>query len=1317
MADGDAASPALAFHESLHGRIPGQGCLFMQACDETRSNKSGRTAKARKWVGVNDGGLFIAEEPAGAKAGGPLGVSRLVQARDLHKVVIQKKNVRRFGGLSRPVVTSTEHVVLVKSKAGPPDTLLQLVADKADVPETSGPVKLAAALSGVHRQATGGDELPVEMRTAEDKRKASDEAVLTRPPGYEPPADDREPQGQVPGAGPLGGPASPAGAPANTPPQIWFASLVKPELSGAYAYSGQEDGKPQWTRDNGAVIYQHTSGRWAVTDKVSKEAGDVQIVSSEVAQGRMPHEMLKGWCVMENSTWEVQATTQAAAHPELGVPLLRQTELAGLFSSALKLSDYYKAQCVPHTAEQRERVKAVDGDLTEARERLNEVLGENTALLRPISSGSSLTPEELERVKELSGMLVHMRAEMRHKVSCVEEALGMSSSDTREPGVAAAEPDPLRTTEPVSRYAPLTAGTAPTTEARRHPDDGLMWGYTMQSSSLTQNGDTLLKFTCKADIFTSAKESLCPSALAITDTTLYICSIVDGKVLCPAAANALVRLTSYKDRRMLGIALSNNMYAYTNTPGKHAHTHTHTQATVHPRLGNRAPPGAVPDKAVPAHAADVRRTGRRGEGAGDAQAPRPASSRRRTLGEGAPVPDRRGDQVEGVSCKRKGGVPEGMRSPHAAHTHTYAQDCEDLRVSEEDRASETLKAAAAEKEQHRCELAVLRSEHEEAAVRWAVEREEAQCWLHVVGDTVRSLGTEGERWGRRAQDDVRAEQARMVLASTAIVERTERLDIALAESDERAAAAMSIVHPVAYAALSEAMQGAEKTERYSIFFLYAHELAHLVGRHNSGIVDAASAGHAALVRMRHDMVSTETDLAALRETYDTLSAEHTAEVNKTGALLRSNKVLSGSLSSCRFADIARVQVDSVQLVEDTNRRRLEMECLVQKQLTALEHAQRCIEDGGASSGKLASALAMHVHAAGVEADGIAQGQLSETGVRHLQSACARMGPCFGKLQEANKRALDNAATVLRAVSAGFVSKQSEHLWADGAQYVAYLQPAVYPEREGWLFFNQNPVLCPQEWSKRYFVFSGGVLRYKHPNSGKFVRLFSIETVVSVTPQVHKESLSSHQSPQRLRQTPTEGNYFSVEMAGSDPFTKFSCLSKADQVDWVSLLRSAVRSHLEHTGRRVSAAASAPSPPAKSAAGRRQRPQPDSEQAPESPPSSDAASPPPPAPLRTVPAAAREQITPSHPPRESAFQATPSYPGFVPPASGPSCVPRASGAGDDRAFDDERSDTVWEDDASDNSVGEDDVSEPVVGTFAAPQRGAAVSACVIDHSMI
>eukprot|EP00754_Rhynchopus_humris_P042789 Rhum_TRINITY_DN275_c0_g1::Rhum_TRINITY_DN275_c0_g1_i1::g.996::m.996 len=1289
MADGDAASPGLAFHENVHGRIPGEGCLFMQACDETRSNKSGRTAKARRWVGVNGGGLFIAEEPAGARAGGPLGVSRLVQARDLQKVVIQKKNVRRFGGLSRPVVTSTEHVVLVKSKAGPPDTLLQLVADKADVPETSGPVKLAAALAGVHRQATGGDELLVEMRPAEDKRKASDEAVLTRPPGFEPPVDDREPPAEVPGAGPGGGPSSPALAPANTPPQIWFASLVKPELSGAYAYSGQEDGKPQWTRDNGAVIYQHTSGRWAVTDKVSKEAGDVQIVSSEVAQGRMPHEMLKGWCVMENSTWEVQATTQAAAHPELGVPLLRQTELAALFSSALKLSDYYKAQCVPHTAEQRERVKAVDADLSEARERLNAVLGENTALLRPISSGSSLTPEELERVKELSGLLVHMRADMRHKVSCVEEALGMASSDTREPGVAAAEPDPLRATEAVRRYAPLTAGAAPTTDADRHPDDRLMWGYTMQSSSLTQNGDTLLKFTCKADIFTSAKESLCPSALAITDTTLYICSIVDGKVLCPAAANALVRLTSYKDRRMLGIALSNNMQLYIHAwETEHLLVQYLTKLCPHMQQTYGVLDDEVEDPEM-----------------------------RKLLGLHPPAVERLEKELQYQTDEAT-----KWKEYLAKEKETYKKDCEDLRLSEEDRASGNLKAAAAEKEQHRCELAVVRSDHEEAAVRWAIEREEAQCWLHIVGDTVRSLGTEGERWGRRAQDDVRAEQARMVLASTAIVERTERLDIALAESDERASAAMSIVHPVAYAALSEAMQGAEKTERYSIFFLYAHELAHLVGRHNSGIVDAASAGHAALVRMRHDMVSTETDLAALRETYDTLSAEHTAEVNKTGALLRSNKVLSGSLTSCRFADIARVQVDSVQLVEDTNRRRLEMECLVMKQLAALEHAQRCLEEGGASSGKLASALAMHVHAAGVEADGIAQGQISEAGVRHLQSACARMGPCFGKLQEANKRALDNAATVLRAVAAGFVSKQSEHLWADGAQYVAYLQPAVYPEREGWLFFNQNPVLCPQEWNKRYFVFSGGVLRYKHPNSGRFVRLFSIETVVSVTPQVHKESLSSHQSPQRLRQTPTEGNYFSVETAGNDPFTKFSCLSKADQVDWVALLRNAVRTHLEHTGRRVSAAA--PSPPAK-AAGRRRRPQPDSEQGPESPQSSDdaaVASPPPPAvaPLRTVPAAVREQITPSHPPRESAFQAAPSYPGFVPPLSGPACVPRGSGAGDNGAFDDERSDTVWEDDdASDNTVGEDEnVSEPVVGTFAAPQRGAAAAAaCVIDHSMI
>ena len=445
--------------------------------------------------------------------------------------------------------------------------------------------------------------------------------------------------------------------------------------------------------------------------------------------------------------------------------------------------------------------------------------------------------------------------------------------------------------------------------------------------------------------------------------------------------------------------------------------------------------------------------------------------------------------------------------------------------------------------------------------------EEAACFLHILQGLTENLQGESHRWSLFAAKHIKKEKTQLLLASVATVEHSERNELHADEASSRSTLLSAAIHPLAYASLSYMMQGAERVERYTLIDAYANDMLFYTRQHLKGLIEVSSRSYEASKRMNNEKIALENDLNSFKEKHEALEQRFVDEVNTSGALMRSNKVLTSSLGACKYVDILRVKADGLHLMEEIGRSKIEMDSMQQRQLTALNFSERFLGMSDTTNENILTALQSHIKAAGLEAQCLVGGpaKYDDKSVAALNSACIRLRSGFERLRETTKQKTHLTHQILGAVTRGFATaSRGDFLWNDEQQYTDILQPAVYPTQEGWLQYNANPIIAPHNWKKRYFVFANGLLQYKHPNSSRFVKLFSVVGIVAVTPvEVPTDGPNSHSSP---RKSGADGNFFIVETISGDTMLKFSSKSADERHQWVSCLKKAISVHGTQIGR-------------------------------------------------------------------------------------------------------------------------------------------------------
>ena len=553
-----------------------------------RCEQHGNKSPHPRALGIDPFYIFLAEERKAPKKGKSPAIHRLafkdrLTFEDLLEVKIVSKGVRR---LRSPLKKQEEVTVLIQAKAGKHD--LMLTFSGKDGPNKMSATDVVAALRKAITEAHAAKTQETLKITEPEVKNVKNLAATANLKGTTADGDTPESPDNSP-------PSSPRGAPPGVPQKIWFVSVAKPEYTSVYSYESgalpasvsnqlspkkavvakgiteaqakrielqqavarQNAPRHVWCAADGQVLFLHQSQRWAVSDKKNAESNNVTLLSSHLAEGRLPHEMIHGWCALQGDDWETQPKTQATSDPDLGNALLEQASLTTCYQNCLRVFEYYKANCRPKNEAQKAEVAELDDMIGDLQQSFNEDFQANTELLRPVAAHSPLSEEEVLRVRRLGGKMSELRTTVRDKVRMVETLLGVKTALAETEADAA-----LLNAGKQERYAALSQEASAERPIVRHKDDTLGWGYTLQASQLTQNKDRLLKTTVKADVVTSKLEDLSPSAVAITDTAFYVCQFVDGKVSFVASGENIMKITLYRDWRKVSLLFSNGLYVF-----------------------------------------------------------------------------------------------------------------------------------------------------------------------------------------------------------------------------------------------------------------------------------------------------------------------------------------------------------------------------------------------------------------------------------------------------------------------------------------------------------------------------------------------------------------------------------------------------------------------------------------------------------------------------------------------------------------------------------------------------------------------------------
>ncbi|KAJ9444193.1 hypothetical protein DIPPA_23935 [Diplonema papillatum] len=359
--------------------------------------------------------------------------------------------------------------------------------------------------------------------------------------------------------------------PSGTPLNIWFVCAEKEEAAGQYSYNASvaHNGMPVFDQATGQRLYVSKTNRWVVGTIESMEQDGCWVASVEEHKGRMPHEMTTGWAMQEDGTWKLQPNTTATDQQHLGEGLALQSSVIRQHHSITLLSDRFSDLMAERHSGVRMRPIACD-DLCSTIRKLEAQakadIARNVVLLHPRRPGELFTELEISDIRQLLQRLALGVSEMDEKVYALEELLAVDGQSDAHTSMLNINPNspasPLtqrrssvdsRAGKPATSFAPLASSYSD--RERRHEDDQLLWSFTLQSAQLVSFDDAVLRMTCKADVYTSNRQTLTPCAIAITDMGLYLCTLVEGKIIHQQSLDDVDSLIYFTDRRFIGLRL------------------------------------------------------------------------------------------------------------------------------------------------------------------------------------------------------------------------------------------------------------------------------------------------------------------------------------------------------------------------------------------------------------------------------------------------------------------------------------------------------------------------------------------------------------------------------------------------------------------------------------------------------------------------------------------------------------------------------------------------------------------------------------------
>eukprot|EP01060_Flectonema_neradi_P036688 TRINITY_DN713_c2_g1_i3.p1 TRINITY_DN713_c2_g1~~TRINITY_DN713_c2_g1_i3.p1 ORF type:complete len:837 (+),score=197.52 TRINITY_DN713_c2_g1_i3:1206-3716(+) len=655
--------------------------------------------------------------------------------------------------------------------------------------------------------------------------------------------------------------------------------------------------------------------------------------------------------------------------------------------------------------------------------------------------------------------------------------------------------------------------------------DSLKWSWTLQSQQFARDGDSKLYCTLKCTVITSLKARLSPCAVAVTDKALYLCNLVDGKILHREVVTNFKAALMFTDRRCLGLRIqssSNTLELYVQTD-----EFWHEEAIV--KSLRIAEDNVIKQQL-------------------NAYIPKQSTELRLML-ELDPiiVEELRQDLLV------KDNEIERCRNLLQEERKKFQIEVDDVRKSETEQAAVRAQESFVEltKLRHARNISnTIIDEIESRSNKHYLEQNERSI---LVQHFIRDLQKQEYLWREWSEQKVSAERHQLVLACTATVEKSER---AMAESEElrkRINLLQRITNPIAHIACAERISLRESEKRacierdWGVFFVIAQQQK---TRQSTDTWVEIQQKNEAITKKLHLQ---QKELVDINEKHSEASIGHQDATNRVGTLLRANKVLQQALGSCQFLDIHRVRTDSMLLTEDTNRKAIEVQAAVSFEQSVLKLVSQLLKDAGHLTTPLLSSIHSYARSAANDADAIARsgGGASDYSLRSLATTCGRVSSSIPKLQKEQQSAISFASSLIHSVASALNPDNlfGLSLFDDEDPTI---QGGIYSTMEGWLHKHEQGT-----WTNRYFTFANGNLTQKSPNNNTTQLVLSIEGVCSAVSEPNK----GEDYPNGKY-----GSYiWSLEMVSGERI-KFSAPTISERQEWVNTVKEAITQHAKYSGR-------------------------------------------------------------------------------------------------------------------------------------------------------
>eukprot|EP01065_Artemidia_motanka_P053537 TRINITY_DN995_c0_g1_i1.p1 TRINITY_DN995_c0_g1~~TRINITY_DN995_c0_g1_i1.p1 ORF type:complete len:1038 (+),score=385.49 TRINITY_DN995_c0_g1_i1:1479-4592(+) len=767
-----------------------------------------------------------------------------------------------------------------------------------------------------------------------------------------------------------------------------------------------------------------------------------------------------------------------------------------------------------------------------------------SALLAPRSGADKpFSPLEVVELRKVSyrqqGRLSDISEHCAMLEHANEQLIGLVAAVARGDDPATLPPVSVHSSPARARGAAVARGVegaaaaAGTGTGAKSVHDELAWAGTLLAKQLQQTGDSELKMTAKAHVVTSNGQVLAPCGVAVTDKALYLCRLVDGRIHHRQPLRDVRRITRFRDRRWISVDL----------PPTEMYLQLEAEAELLRQLRAAAPSARSDERILNDHVTDI--------------------PLRDAFGLDSPEIEQLRREAEHLRAE----VERWQAVLHAERVRAQ-QELEAERLRAEEEAGCERARRDGDERVVRLRVQLHYSEGQEQEWRRAHERSETEARHAMLLALARAAALEGGRWGEWARQAAADERSQLVLACASTVERGKRADIERREAEDRLQAMDSVALRLGVSQSFARLAGCENEGRQQLLAAHAAGVEEAVRPHAAWMAQALTASLLEASSLRSTVQAAHQELAALREKAGDAERGLHDETNRTGAMLRANKVLRQALDACRFTDLCRVQLDAVQLRERASRALTERDAERDVHRLALSLCARLVGCGAQQSASGCEGARKHAGAADAEAEAMLRGgpmARTDTAARTLSAYCRRVAVQLPRLQRDLKLRWDAAHRALATASKGISGAYMETALLDdefGPGFAEALRGG-YPSCEGWMHAADSAA-PGANWRRRYFSFEHGALSYQTPAMTRPKTVVTIDCIVAAAAEPSGPSAPDGPDA-RERPNGRYGSFMWAVETSSGERLRFSCPSQQERLMWVTNVGEAITQFSRNTG--------------------------------------------------------------------------------------------------------------------------------------------------------